>query len=163
LVSCLVWSPALLAQQEGPKPAQKQDPKPAEKKGDAEDRKRAQDREMERLQKRIQEAIRRARRGGGVARPAPVKPAKRDAVHEALVEVQRAISRAQREENLKAMQEELDRAEKALMKARQELWKKLRAQEARKEKEQTGGSESKPTSRPASGGPPTPGDSGQGR
>ena len=151
LMSCLVLGPALLAQQ--------QDPKPAEEKGDAEDRESAKDREMQRLRKRIQEAIRKARNRGGV-KPA-VKPAKRDVVREALAEVQRAVSRAQSAADLKAMQEELDKAEKALMKARQELWKKLRAQQTQKER--TGGSKGKSTKRPASGGPPTPGDSGRGR
>ena len=78
---------------------------------------------------------------------------------EALAEVQRAVSRAQGEADLKTMQEELNKAEKALMKARQELWKKLRAQQTQKEK--SGGSKSKPASRKASGEPPTHRDSGR--
>ncbi len=152
-MSCLVLGPTLLAQQ-------KQDPKPAQKEGEAEVKESAKEREMHRLRKRIQEAIRRARRGA-VVRPAPVKPAKKDPMQEALAEVQRAVSRAQGEADLKTMQEELNKAEKALMKARQELWKKLRAQQTQKEK--SGGSKSKPTSRKASGEPPTHRDSGRDR
>ena len=150
LVSFLAWGPPLLAQQK--------DPKPAEKKSGAEDRESPQDTERKRLRKRIQDAIRRARRGA-VVKPAPVKPAKPDAVREALVEVQRAVSRAQGEADLKAMAEELDKAEKALMRARQELWKKLRAQQT--ERKGTGGSKSKPASRPASGEPSKRGGAGR--
>ena len=140
LVSCLFWCPVLVAQK-------KEDPKPAEKKSE-EDARDAKAAEMDRLRKRIEEAIRRAKRRGG-ARVVNLPPAgtlKKDAVHKALAEVQQAVERAQKSADLQAMQDEINKAEKALMKARQELWKKLRAEKAEKEKKHE--KEKQPTKQP---------------
>ncbi len=130
-ISCLLWSPALVAQE-------KQAPKPSEQKSaDQLLGKVMADRTMKRV---LDDVIRQAGRGMLLKLP-PAEPLKRNPVREALAEVQQAVQRAQHLADLKAVRKELDKAEKALMKARQELWKKVREQDKPKHRP-------KPTSKP---------------
>ena len=74
----------------------------------------------------------------------PAGLGRKDSVGQALADVSRAVDKAQRTQDPKEIRKQLDHAEKSLMKARKELWKRvLREQDKTKPKRRP-----KPTSKP---------------
>ncbi len=119
-------------------------------------------------EKRIIEMIRRARADAARRRGGPIRigenedgvivlvgrlPAvlrHKDSIRQALVDVRRAVQQAQRTQDPKEIRKQLDHAEKALMKARKELWKRVREQDEAKLKRRPTPT-SKPTTKSTSG------------
>ncbi len=118
-------------------------------------------------EKRITEVIRRARTAAARERGGPILIegnnirivfgtrfsavlGRKDSVGQALADVRRAVDKAQRAQDPKEIQKQLDHAEKALMKARKELWKRVREQDKAKLKRRPTPT-SKPTTKSTSG------------
>ena len=80
----------------------------------------------------------------------PAVLGRKDSVGQALADVSRAANKAQRTQDPTEIRKQLDHAEKALMKARKELWKRVREQDKAKLKRRPTPT-SKPTTKSTSG------------